>query len=125
MYNILIIIATVLISGIIFIPIGIIIRKKIAESKIQGAENEAKRLLENASKLNVIEQVTEDMRVNEEILSNIFDSKMIDLDHMVIETKVVDGKLYVEYYDEKVLENTVEIQSDKTVRLKKKTSLFT
>ena len=47
MENILIIIATVLISGVVFIPIGIIIRKKIAESKISGAENEAKRLLED------------------------------------------------------------------------------
>ena len=48
--NIIIIIATILISGIIFIPIGIMIRKKIAESKIQGAENEAKRLIELAGK---------------------------------------------------------------------------
>ncbi len=50
MDNIIIIIATILISGIIFIPIGVIIRKKIAESKISGAESEAKRLLELASK---------------------------------------------------------------------------
>ncbi len=50
MDNILIIIATVLISGVVFIPVGIIIRKKIAESKIAGAETEAKRVLEAASK---------------------------------------------------------------------------
>ena len=50
MENVIIIIATVLISGILFIPAGIIIRKKIAESKIEGAETEAKRLLEVASK---------------------------------------------------------------------------
>ena len=50
MQNTIIIITTVLISGIIFIPIGILIRKKIAESKISGAENEAKRILELASK---------------------------------------------------------------------------
>ena len=49
-YNILSLIATVLISGIIFVPIGVIIRKKIAESKISGAENEAKRLIELAGK---------------------------------------------------------------------------
>ena len=46
--NIVIIIATVLISGAVFIPAGIIIRKKSAESKISSAESEAKRLLENA-----------------------------------------------------------------------------
>ncbi len=50
MENVLTIIATVLISGIIFIPIGVVIRKKIAESKISGAENEAERLLELANK---------------------------------------------------------------------------
>lgn len=50
MENIIVIIASVLISGIVFIPIGVIIRKKIAESKISGAENEAKRLLELAKK---------------------------------------------------------------------------
>ncbi len=42
-----IIIATALISARVFIPVGIFIRKKVAESKIQSAENEAKRLLEN------------------------------------------------------------------------------
>ncbi len=43
----LIIVATFLISAVIFIPIGIFIRKKIAESKIQSAEKEAKRLIES------------------------------------------------------------------------------
>ena len=45
---ILIIVATFLISAIICIPIGMVIRKKIAESKIQSAEQEAIRIVENA-----------------------------------------------------------------------------
>jgi len=48
METILIIAATSLISSAIFIPTGMILRKKIAESKIQGAEKEADRLKENA-----------------------------------------------------------------------------
>ena len=48
--QIVIIIATVLISAIIFIPVGVSIRKRIAESKIKGAENEAKKILELANK---------------------------------------------------------------------------
>ena len=48
--NILIVIAAVLISGAVFIPTGMVIRKKSAESKISSAENEAKRLLENAKR---------------------------------------------------------------------------
>lgn len=87
-------------------------------------EKNRKNLLEKAKKLDVINEVTDDIKANEEILSNIFDSKMIDLDHMVIETRITDGKLYVEYYDENILEYTVQVQSDRTIRLKKKTKLF-
>ena len=50
MERIITIIATFLISGVVFIPIGVLIRKKIAESRIQGAEREANRILENAKK---------------------------------------------------------------------------
>ncbi len=46
--QILLIVATFLISVAIGIPTGIFFRKKIAESKIESAENEVKRLLENA-----------------------------------------------------------------------------
>ena len=48
MNEILIIVATFLISAVICIPVGIMIRKKITESKIGSAEMEAERLLENA-----------------------------------------------------------------------------
>ena len=43
----LIIVATLLISAVIFIPIGMLVRKKTAESKIQSAEIEAKKIIEN------------------------------------------------------------------------------
>ena len=42
--NITVVIATILISGAIFIPVGILIRKKIAESKFQVAEKEEKKI---------------------------------------------------------------------------------
>ncbi len=48
--EIVIVIATVLISAVIFIPVGVGIRKKIAESKIKGAETEANKILELANK---------------------------------------------------------------------------
>ena len=44
----LIIVAAVLISLAIGIFIGMVIRKKVAESKIESAEQEAKRLVELA-----------------------------------------------------------------------------
>ena len=59
-----------------------------------------------------------------EIVSKIFDSKMIDLNNMVIETKVENGRLFIQYYDTNILENVIEYQSDKTIKLNKKTKLF-
>ncbi len=40
--------AVFLISAVIFIPVGFFLRKKIAESKIQSAEQEAKKILSDA-----------------------------------------------------------------------------
>lgn len=48
--EIVIMIAAILITAVIFFFIGIAVRKKIAESKIEGAENEAKKILELANK---------------------------------------------------------------------------
>lgn len=100
--------------------------KKIKEvSKLKTLlKKNRKELLTKAKQLDVIEDITDDEKVNSEILNNIFDSKMIDLDHMVVEIKIQDGKIVVEYYDEKVLETTIQLESDKTVRLKKKVKLF-
>ena len=48
--NIIIYIAIFLISAVVFTFVGFFIRKKIAESKMKSAENEAKRILELANK---------------------------------------------------------------------------
>lgn len=81
-------------------------------------------LYEKAMALNAIEDVTKDEIVNYEIIRKIFDSKMIDLNNMIIETKVEEGKLFIEYYDTSILENRIELYSDKTIKLNKKTKLF-
>lgn len=77
-------------------------------------------LYEKARALNAIEDVTKDEIVNYEIIRKIFDSKMIDLNNMIIETKVEEGKLFIEYYDTSILENRIELYSDKTIKLNKK-----
>ncbi len=68
--NTIIIIATVLISGAVFIPAGIVIRKKSAESKILSAENEAKRLLEDAKKDAASIKKEEILKAKEEIMKS-------------------------------------------------------
>ena len=68
--NILIVIAAVLISGAVFIPTGMVIRKKSAESKISSAENEAKRLLENAKRDAETIKKEEIFKAKEEIMKS-------------------------------------------------------
>ena len=68
MDNILTIVITFLISAVICIPLGMILRKRTAESKIQSAESEANRLLQNA-KIEAENQKKEEIfKVKEEML---------------------------------------------------------
>ena len=68
--NFVIIIVTFLISVAIGIPIGMAYRKKVAESKIQGAENEAKRLVELAKVEAENLKKEEIFKAKEEIMAN-------------------------------------------------------
>ena len=68
--NILIIIAAILISFAIGVPVGVAYRKKVAESKIQGAENEAKRLVDLAKIEAENLRKEEIFKAKEEIMNN-------------------------------------------------------
>ena len=67
--EIIAIIATLVISAIVFIPLGVLIRKKIAESKVEGAEGEAKRILDLAKKEAETIKKEEVFKAKEEIIS--------------------------------------------------------
>lgn len=67
--EIITIIATLIISAIIFIPLGVLIRKRIAESKVEGAEGEAKRILDLAKKEAETIKKEEVFKAKEEIIS--------------------------------------------------------
>ena len=93
--------------------------------KLQNVfEKTIQLLLKKGRDLGVIDFVTEDEKANEQIINKIFDSKLIDLDHLVILSKVEKGRLFIEYYDTNILETRIELQSDRTLKLKKKTKLF-
>ncbi len=66
--QLIIIIATILISAVVFIPVGVTIRKKIAESKIEGAETEAKKILELANKEAETKKKEEIFKAKEQIM---------------------------------------------------------
>ena len=68
--NGIVILVTFLISAAVCIPTGMVIRKKSAESKISGAENEAKRILEVAKKDAENVKKEEILRAKEEILAS-------------------------------------------------------
>ena len=70
MNEITIAIITFLISAAIFIPVGIIIRKKSAESKIKSAESEANRILSNARKEAENARKEEILKAKEEVLQS-------------------------------------------------------
>ncbi|MBO4815981.1 MAG: ribonuclease Y [Clostridia bacterium] len=59
---------TFLISAAVFIPVGMYLRKKSAESKIKGAETEAQRILSNAKKEAENAKKEEILKAKEEIM---------------------------------------------------------
>lgn len=61
-------IITFLISAAVFIPLGMYLRKKSAESKIKGAETEAQRILSNAKKEAENAKKEEILKAKEEIM---------------------------------------------------------
>jgi len=67
--NIIIDIAIFLISAIIFFFVGYVARKKIAESKLRGAEEEAKRIVESAAKEAETKKKEEIFKAKEEIMN--------------------------------------------------------
>ncbi len=66
----LVAVVTFLISAAVCIPVGMIVRKKTAESKIKGAESEAERILTNAQKEAENAKKEEILKAKEEILKS-------------------------------------------------------
>ena len=69
MDNPIIVIAVFLISAVIFTFVGFVLRKKIAESRIESAENEAKRIIESASREAENRKKEEIFKAKEEIMN--------------------------------------------------------
>ena len=63
-------VVTFLISAVVCVPTGVLIRKKTAESKIKGAENEASRILANAQKEAENAKKEEILKAKEEIMKS-------------------------------------------------------
>ena len=64
-------IAVFLIAAVIFTFVGMFLRKKTAEAKLKGAENEAQRIIEMANKEAENKKKEEEKRTNIKIVDNI------------------------------------------------------
>ena len=114
----IVIIAVFLISAVIFTFVGFFLRKKIAESKIQNAENEAKRIIETATKDAENRKKEEIFKAKEEIMN-----ARKDLDQEIKERR---GEVQVQerrlVQKEENLENRISQLEKKEQELVKKDS---
>lgn len=106
--------------------------KKICEIKElkNKIEEVQKLIIQKACDEKVLTRFSEDDDMNYKILKNIFNSKIITLENMIIILKYSKDKtlLSVEIYDGTIIENNEEIKIDKktelSVKLKKKIKVF-
>ena len=105
-----------------FIMYGNEFLKDIKELKISFAKT-IKSLIDKATKLKVIENVSEDSKEKFVILKMIFDTPIIDLQSISIEPKEENNIIYLQYYDGKVLESK-KITQAKKIKIKKNTKIF-
>ncbi len=70
MVEAIIAVVTFLISAAVCLPLGMVIRKKTAESKIKGAESEASRIISNAQKEAENAKKEEILKAKEEIMKS-------------------------------------------------------
>lgn len=87
-----------------------------------------KILIKKACDKKVLTRLSDDEELNYEILKNIFVSKIIDLQEIIIKLKYNKDILSIELYDGDIIENSLSIKikekTELSVRLKKKIKLF-
>ena len=96
--------------------------KDVEELKISFDEI-MKQVIDKACKLRAIQTICEEAEENFTILKILFDTQIIDLQSISIEPKYEDDILYLQYYDDKILENKIETNAKK-LKVKKKTKIF-
>ena len=82
-----------------------------------------KQIIKKAQKLRIWDIFTEDFDLSYIVLKEIFNTKIIYLEGININFKYEDKILYVEYYDDTVIESTKKLEIE-NVKIKKKVKLF-
>lgn len=81
-------------------------------------------LIEKGCSLKVFENICEDYEINYEILKIVFNTKIINLKDINYECKQENNNLYLQYFDSKMYESTVEIKMNSSIKIRKKANLF-
>lgn len=106
-----------------FIPINSERKIKDLEELNPRFEKIIKLIIKKSQEFKVWDNFTENQELTYKILKEIFDIKIIYLQNIVFQCKYEDKVLYVEIYDDTVIENTLKIEID-NVKIKKKFKLF-
>lgn len=106
-----------------YIPISREKYIKDVEELKEKFEEVIKEAIKKAQELKIWDNFSEDTELTYQILQEIFDMKMIYLQNLNIQCKYENKELYVEYYDDTIIESSIKIKAD-TVKIKKKIKLF-
>ena len=82
-----------------------------------------KLLIKKAQNFKIFENLSEDEELTYQILSEVFDTKIINLENINIQCKLDENNIIVEYYDDTIIEKQIKIKK-RNARLKKKVKLF-
>ena len=82
-----------------------------------------KQIIRKAQNLKIWDVFTEDFNLCYKVIKEIFNSKIINLEGININFRYENKVLFVEYYDDTVIENTMKMEVE-NVRIKKKVKLF-
>ena len=80
-------------------------------------------IIKKAQEIKLWDTFTEDNNITYDVLKEIFITKIIKLENINIQCRYEENVLYVEYYDDTVIDSSIQIHID-NVRIKKKFKLF-
>lgn len=106
-----------------YIPIDYEKTIKDIEVLKEKFEEVIKIIIKKAQELKIWDIFSENTELTYQILKEIFDMKMICLQNLNMQCKYENKELYVEYYDDTIIESSLKLKTD-TVKIKKKIKLF-
>ena len=106
-----------------YIPINNNAYTKDIKELEEDFETIIKQIIKKAQKLKIWDTFTNDFELTYNILKEIFNTKIIYLEGINMNFKYENKILYVEYYDDTVIENSKKIEIE-NVKIKKKVKLF-